>query len=70
MSHCVSCDSFLTDTELMMELPNGEQENMCHHCRGIAFNPHSCDVHHYQFQELTEFGYLIIGKIDNESDYD
>ena len=66
MSKCVACDCFLTDTELMMTLPDGQQESMCHYCRGIAFNPDSCEAKEYQFQSLAEFEF--IGYVDKEED--
>lgn len=59
MPRCVSCDDFLTDTELMMERPDGEPEDMCFHCRGISYNPNSCITKEYAFQGLTEIEYII-----------
>lgn len=58
MSKCIACDCFLTDTELMMSRPDGLPEDMCHFCRGIAYNPESCDTHEYQHQIASEPEYL------------
>lgn len=67
MSTCVACNCFLTDTELMMSRPDGLPEDMCHDCRGIAYNPHSCEVHEYQFQNITEFEFISICYENEES---
>lgn len=67
MSKCVACNCFLTDTELMMSKPDGLQEDMCHECRGVAFNPYSCNTHSYQFEGLTEFEFISFMKEDEES---
>jgi hypothetical protein len=64
---CIACDCFLTETELMMEKSDGVPEDMCFECRGIAFNPHSCVIREYQFQDFTEA--LISIKIDENEDY-
>lgn len=67
MSTCVACNCFLTDTELMMSRPDGLPEDMCHICRGIAYNPSSCETHDYQFQSLTEMEFISISYEDEES---
>lgn len=67
MSKCIACDCFLTDTELMMSRPDGLPEDMCHDCRGVAYNPHSCEVQEYQFQNLTEFEFVNICYENEES---
>lgn len=67
MSKCIACDCFLTDTELMMSRPDGLPEDMCHYCRGVAYNPHSCEVREYQFQNLTEFEFVNIYHENEES---
>lgn len=41
-----------------MSRPDGLPEDMCHDCRGIAYNPNSCEVREYQFQSLTEFEFI------------
>lgn len=69
MPRCVACDCYLTDTELMMDGPDGNFEDMCFGCRGIAYNPNSVDHKHYQFQELTDFAAIVLD-IKTNSDLD
>lgn len=68
--HCVSCDCFLTDTELMMVKDNGEFEDMCYDCRGIAFNAENIELHEYQHQHLTEMieNYFYVKNIQHNED--
>ena len=52
--HCVACDCFLTETELMMVKDDGNSEDMCYDCRSIAYNAENLELHEYQHQHLTE----------------
>jgi len=67
MSKCIACDCFLTDTELMMTRTDGLPEDMCHECRGVAYNPHACVSHSYQFENITEFEFINYYKDDEEN---
>ena len=54
MPRCVACDCYLTDTELMMDGPDGNFEDMCFSCRGIAYNPNSVAYKEYEHDSITE----------------
>lgn len=54
MPRCVACDCYLTDTELLMDGPDGNFEDMCFTCRGIAYNPDSVDYEEYEHGSITE----------------
>lgn len=52
---CIACDCFLTETELMMVKEDGEFEDMCYECRGIAFSyDEFVDIREYHHQHLTD----------------
>jgi len=56
---CIACNALLSDTELMMSLPSGDQENMCHVCRGVAFSSDFNYEHEYMHQHLTDLEWFI-----------
>lgn len=51
---CIACDCFLTETELMMVKDDGEYEDMCYDCRGIAFSLELVESKEYHHQHLTD----------------
>lgn len=59
MTVCIACNALLSDTELMMSLPSGDPENMCHVCRGAAFAVESEYDYEYMHQHLTEIEFFI-----------
>lgn len=52
MPRCICCDDLLTDSDMMMDLPNGQMEDTCHVCRGIAFDD-SPEQKEHSFAEIT-----------------
>lgn len=54
MCRCASCDVVLTESEMMLDLPNGQMNDICWICQGIIDNPESCVRHSFQFEEITE----------------
>lgn len=66
---CVACDCALRQGELSMTKDDGNPEDMCSDCRGIAYSAEFIDTHEYHHSRATEMLDLHYSFVDSDSQY-